>query len=174
MHPQLIGTVIGAIGATAFVHANRGTLPGPWPVIAVLAWAVALVTLVWAALVRPRSLPVLAPPGPRAGLVYVASVIAMLVVIAAGGAVVRAAGRPELQPVVVVIAVGLHFVPFAAAFRAPVFTVLGWCLVAIGVVGLLLGLAAGAVAVAGAAVVTGLVMLVLMTVEVVGPSRRPW
>ena len=152
MHPQLIGTVIGAIGATAFVHANRGTLPGPWPVIAVLAWAVALVTLVWAALVRPRSLPVLAPPGPRAGLVYVASVIAMLVV----------------------IAVGLHFVPFAAAFRAPVFTVLGWCLVAIGVVGLLLGLAAGAVAVAGAAVVTGLVMLVLMTVEVVGPSRRPW
>lgn len=63
------------------------------------------------------------------------------------------------------MAVGLHFLPFAAAFRAPVFRVLGAAVASVGVVGLVLGLLVGPSAAAEAAVVAGLVMLVLMTVD---------
>jgi hypothetical protein len=167
MHPQVLGGLIGASGATAFVHANRGALADPWPMIALIAWSVLLLIFIWKALLQPRQLPALAPPSPWAGLVYGGCVLGMLAVMAGGMAILTAIGRPELQPGVVVAAVGLHFVPFATTFRAPVFGFLGWSLTAIGLLGLGLGLASGAAAVAGAAVLTGLVMLALMTVDVI-------
>jgi hypothetical protein len=174
LHPQVIGALIGAGGASAFVHANRGALPEPWPTVAVLAWAAALLVWGWAVLLRSRRLSD-ARPAQRAGLVYVASVAGMLLTFAVGRRVLDAVERPELMPAVVVIGVGLHFVPFARAFAAPVFGVLGWTLAAIGVAGLLLGLLVGAVPVAAAAVATGVVMLLLIALDAVrdgqvGPS----
>lgn len=162
LHPQVIGAVIGGSGASVFVHANRGALPGAWPTVALAAWAVALLVCAWAVLLRPRRLADVAPPAPRAGLVYLASVLGMLVMFAVGRRVLDAVDRPELMPAVVVIGVGLHFVPFARTFAAPVFGTLGWTLAAIGVAGLLLGLVVGAVWVAVAAVLAGLSMLLLM------------
>ncbi len=82
-----------------------------------------------------------------------------------GHALLVALDRVELQPAVVVLAVGLHFVPFAAAFDAPVFARLGWTLAGLGVMGLVLGVAAGAAAVAAAAVLAGPTLLVLMTAD---------
>ena len=66
---------------------------------------------------------------------------------------------------VVVVAVGLHFVPFAWAFRAPIFGWIGWSLTGIGVAGLVGGLVAGAEPVRAAAVLTGLVMLAFMALH---------
>ncbi|KNX39597.1 hypothetical protein VV01_18895 [Luteipulveratus halotolerans] len=83
----------------------------------------------------------------------------MLVLIAGGHAVVRSLDHPGLQPAVVALAVGLHFVPFAATFEAPIFTRLGWSVAALGVIGLGWGWASGPAAAAAAAVFAGLVML---------------
>lgn len=166
MHPQVIGALIGASGASVFVHANRGAPPGSWSTVAVAVWAAALLVWGWAVLLRPRRLSD-ARPAQRAGLVYVASVAGMLVTFAVGRRVLDAVERPELMPAVIVIGVGLHFVPFARSFSAPVFGVLGWTLAAIGVAGLLLGLVGGAVPVAAAAVVTGVVMLLLIALDAV-------
>ncbi|WP_084696605.1 hypothetical protein [Phycicoccus jejuensis] len=170
LHPQVLGVIIGGSGASAFVHVNKDLLPGSWPTVAVLAWAAAVFVCAWAVLLRPRRLRDVGPPRPGAGLVYSASVLGMLAGFAIGRFVLDAAGRPELMPAVVVVAVGLHFVPFARAFGAPVFGTLGWSLAAIGVVGVLLGLVAGTVPVAAAAVVTGVVMLLLMALDAVRPG----
>lgn len=170
LHPQVLGVVIGGAGASAFVHVNRGLLPAPWPTAALLAWTAALLVCAWVVLLRPRRLRDVGPPRPGAGVVYTASVAGMLAAFAVGRRVLDAVDRPELMPAVVVVAVGLHFVPFARAFGAPVFGTLGWALAAIGVVGLLLGVVAGAVPVAAAAVVTGVVMLLLMALDAVRPE----
>lgn len=164
-HPFTLGAVVMAIGASAFVHVNRSALPSPWATVALAAWIVAITLFCWATFVRARHLPLTNPPHPRAGVVYVASTLAMVGVMAAGRWALDEIGRPELQPAVVVVAVGLHFLPFAGAFRAPVFAVMGWVVAGIGVVGLLAGLVAGAEAVAAAAVVTGLVMLVVISIQ---------
>ncbi|GAB3266748.1 hypothetical protein GCM10027456_51230 [Kineosporia babensis] len=172
MHPQVLGGLIGAAGATAFVHVNRGDLPGSWPLAAIVAWAVVLVVFVWASLLRSRHLPVLPPPGPTAGRVYGFSVLGMLVGMAGGNALLNAVGAAELQPAWVVTAVGLHFVPFAAAFQAPVFGRLGWWMTAVGVLGLGFGLIFGETAVAAAAVGAGLLMLIVMIVDAAA-QREP-
>jgi hypothetical protein len=174
-HPQVVGSIIGATGATVFVHGNRGALPEAWPTVALVAWVVVVLAFVWTVLVRPRQWPTPRPASSRAGFVYAASVLGMLVLIQAGGHIVAAVGRPELVPGVVVTAVGLHFVPFAATFGAPVFRLLGWSMTAIGAVGLTLGLMLGPVPVVAAAVLTGLVMLALIAVDATRiPRERPY
>lgn len=173
LHPQILGAIIGGAGASAFVNVNVHVLPAPWPSVSVVAWLFALVLCAWAVLLRPRRLRDLGPPRPHAGAVYTASIVGMLAAFTVGRLVLVQVGRPELMPAVVVMAVGLHFVPFAAAFEARVFAVLGWSLAAIGLVGLLLGLAGGAVPVAAAAVVTGVVMLLVMTVDAVRGDQAP-
>ncbi|MBR7742530.1 hypothetical protein KC207_04410 [Phycicoccus sp. BSK3Z-2] len=173
LHPQVLGVIIGASGASAFVHVNRVLLPDPWPALAVAAWALALALCAWAVLLRRRRLRDLEPPGRFAGLVYTGSVLGMLAAFAVGRVALDAAGRPELMPGVVVLAVGLHFVPFASAFDAPVFGVLGWTLAGLGVLGLALGWVVGAEAVAAAAVLTGVAMLALMAVDALRPAPAP-
>lgn len=163
MHPQVLGTTIGSTGATVFVLANKDALPAPWSALALAIWAAAILACGWATLVRPRAMPEMRPPHPRAGLVYVASVVGMLVFFALGRPVLVALGHPELQPAVIVIGVGLHFIPFATAFNAPVFLTLGWSLAALGAAGLVLGFAVGSVYAAACAVAAGIVMLALMT-----------
>jgi hypothetical protein len=168
MHPQVLGGLVGAVGASAFVLVNRTELPAPWPVVALVLWLVALGAFAWASLLRRRVLPELPAPGPRAGAVYGCAVLGMVGLIVAGGAVLRATGHEDLQPALVALAVGLHFLPFAAAFRAPVFRVLGALVGAVGAAGLLLGLVAGPVWALAAAVVAGLVMLAVMTADARG------
>lgn len=165
MHPQVLGGLVGAAGASAFVLVNRTRLADPWPAVALVLWLVALAGYAWMALLRPRALPELVPPSPRAGAVYGAAVVGMLVLIVAGSALLRATGHGDLQPALVAVAVGLHFIPFASAFRAPVFRLLGGAVAAVGAAGLALGLVVGGPAAAGAAVLAGLVMLVVMTAD---------
>ncbi|WP_298887432.1 hypothetical protein [uncultured Serinicoccus sp.] len=174
IHPYRVGSIIGLVGATVFVLVNRGALPGAGPVLALVAYLVAVACYVWAVWVRPASdLPAGQPPRRRAGLVYLASVAGMLLVFALGRLVLAQADREELMPALVAAGVGLHFVPFAAAFRAPVFRTLGWLLAAIGTVGLVIGwLGAGAVAAAAAAVTAGVVMLLVMALGALSGGRE--
>lgn len=173
IHPYRIGSIIGLVGATVFVLVNRGALPGVWSAVALVGYLVAVAFYGWAVWVRPASsLPSGQPPRRYAGLIYLASVAGMLVVFALGRLLLAQAGREELMPALVAAGVGLHFVPFAAAFRATVFLTLGWLLAAIGLVGLLVGwLGAGAAAAAAAAVVAGVVMLVVMGVGALAGRR---
>ncbi|GAA1879570.1 hypothetical protein [Lapillicoccus jejuensis] len=170
LHPYVLGAVIGAVGATTFVHANRSVLPEPWPVVAVVVWVGAVALWVWSVLLRPRHLPAVERPPARANLVYAASVAAMLILFSVGRGVLDALDRPQLLPAVIVAGVGAHFVPFASAFGAPFFRVLGWSLVGVGVAGVVVGVVVGAVAAATAAVVAGVVMLGLMTADATRPS----
>lgn len=172
LHPQVLGAAVGAAGATTFVHVNASVLPGPWPGLAVGAWGLALVAWVWAVLLRPRRLRDVGPPSPGAGLVYCASVLGMLAAFAGGRAVLAALDRLELMPAVVVLAVGLHFLPFATAFGARVFAVLGWGVAALGLTGLGLGaVLGGPVPAAAAATGTGVAVLVVMVVDALRAPR---
>ena len=94
---------------------------------------------------------------------YLASVVGMIAVIQAGRVVLEARDLADVTPAVIVLAVGLHLLPFARAFRTPMFTRLGVVMTVLGGTGLLLGLAWTATATAVVAVVTGLVMLAVMT-----------
>lgn len=165
VHPYILGSLIGAIGGTVFVLANRGQLPGPWPLLALIVWVLALAGYVWQVLLLPaRLLPEAKRPRSRAGLIYLAAVVGMIVAIQVARAVLVGADREGLMPAAIVVAVGLHFVPFASAFRAPIFLQLGLLLSAIGTIGLVWGLTGdSAVPAAGAAVLAGLTMLVTMT-----------
>jgi hypothetical protein len=160
--PRVWGPVIGAVGASVFVHANRGRLPDVASTGASALWTGALAVFVWAVFVTPRHFP---PPRPlprSAGVVYLASVVGMIAVIQAGGRALEAIDHPDVVPAVIVLAVGLHFLPFARAFRTPMFTRLGIVMTALGATGLALGLAWTSTAAAVVAVTTGLVMLVVM------------
>jgi hypothetical protein len=163
--PRVFGVVVGMAGATVFVLVNRVQLPEPWPMVALMAWLLTLGACVGAALVRRRGFAPLPRPRPRAAGVYGASVVGMALLVVCGAQVLTRLGDGGLVPALVALAVGLHFVPFARAFHAPVFTGLGWGMAGLGGLGLLLGAAWTPVAAPAAAVLAGLTMLVLMTVD---------
>lgn len=163
MHPYRLGSVIGLIGASVFVLANRGNLPGAWQTIALVGYVAALAFYLWAVWLRPTSaLPPGQEPAPRAGLVYLGSVAGMLLLFFLGRLALVQADREELMPALIALGVGLHFVPFASAFREPVFAVLGWLLSIIGAVGLVAGWLGQQDAAPLAAVNAGILMLVVM------------
>lgn len=163
--PRVWGTTIGAVGASVFVLVNRGELPGPWPTVALLAWALALAAYIWFVLVAPRDFGPMAPVGARSGLVYLASVVGMLLLIRVGTGLLDARGDSDLRPAVIVVAVGLHFLPFAAAFHTPMFIRLGALMTSMGALGLALGSLADPRWAAAAAVLTGVVMLAVIAAD---------
>lgn len=163
VHPRVWGAVIGAIGGSVFVQANRGELPAAVSTGALVIWAGALAVFVWAVLITPRLFAPLEPLPRSAAWVYFLSVAGMLVGIQLGRFALDAVGRVDVFPGVIVLAVGLHFLPFARAFATPMFTRLGLVMAVLGVAGLVLGLAWTGTAAAAAAVVTGVVMLLVIS-----------
>jgi hypothetical protein len=108
---------------------------------------------------------------PRNSTARMASVVGMLVTIAGGSAILRGLGHGDVVVALVAMAVGLHFFPFASAFCAPVFPILGSVLAGIGLGGVVIGWFAPIVAVV-AAVAAGLSMLAIMIVDTFGDRRR--
>jgi hypothetical protein len=174
-HPRVWGAVIGAVGGSVFVHANRGELPAAVSMGALVVWAAALAVFVWAVLITPRLFAPLEPLPRSAAWVYFLSVAGMLAGIQLGRFALDAVERVDVFPCVIVLAVGLHFLPFARAFATPMFTRLGLLMAVLGVVGLVLGLAWTGTAAAAAAVVTGVVMLLVISQDAwsgrPGPAR---
>ena len=139
-----LGSLVGGLGGLAFVLGNAGGLPPgwPWPVraLGLLAFAAVL----WFAVVRVWDVRDTTAPAPAALRTYGLSVVVMLLLFPVGSLVLRqVVGRPELTLPWVVLVVGLHFLPMAWAFRAPVLRAVGLGLVAVAVLGAVLVLAVG-------------------------------
>jgi hypothetical protein len=170
--PRVWGTIIGAAGATAFVLANRGALTSPWPTVATLTWVVVFLAYVWFVFGAPRVFGEMAPLGWRAGITYLGSVVGMLVLIRLGTLLLDDASSVGLRPALIVVAVGLHFLPFAKAFHTPMFVTLGSLMTVLGATGLVLGRLWDERAAAASAVVTGIVMLVVIAGDAGWTNRR--
>ncbi|KAA1418182.1 hypothetical protein FE697_020310 [Mumia zhuanghuii] len=176
--PRVWGTIVGAIGASVFVHANRVELAHTASLVAVVLWAAALATYVWAVFLVERRFPDPQQVSRSAGWVYLASVAGMLVVVQVGRAALDAGDAVDVLPGVIVLAVGLHFLPFARAFQTPLFTRLGLTMSVLGAVAVALGLLWTPTATAAIAVLTGLVMLLAIAEDALrdrrSSVRRSW
>jgi len=159
MHGRRLGSLVGVVGGLAFVLGNLGSTHAPVvAVVLVVAAVAALLVLVARAWVRDTAPP--PPPPSRAGLrLYGVAVVAMVVLIPVGSALLGAAGAPELSRCWVVLVVGAHFLPFGRAFGTTVFVGLGAVLVGVSVVGAVAATLGAATAPAWTAVVAGLVLL---------------
>lgn len=99
-------------------------------------------------------------------------VVGEFALIAAGSRWLETLGRPELRPALIALAVGLHFVPFAWAFKERMFYALGGVLIVAGGLGLLIGTSASSLA---AAAGSGLIMSIILLVYSMGfftPRRK--
>ncbi len=165
MHPAVLGAVVGMVGGSLFMLLSRPELPSPWPTVTLVAWLVLLAAAAWAVFLAPRRLRDVGAPSRHAGPIYGLSVLGMVALIIASPHLVRALGIEAAQPAVVVMAVGLHFIPFASAFGARVFAWLGGALTAIGLAGVIAAAVVGAPAGAVAAVLAGAAMLAFLAVD---------
>ncbi|WP_191842074.1 hypothetical protein [Catellatospora chokoriensis] len=161
MRGERIGAMIGSIGGLIFVLINAGQLAAPVDTLARVVGVLAFVAVVWFAVIRPSGAQGPAePPSRQAIRVYGASVTAMAVGIPVGAGIVNnVLHQPLLTVPWVVFAVGAHFLPFAAAFRAPVFGRLGWTMIALAVVGGVLALTVTEAASPWTGVLGGLALL---------------
>ncbi|SDD52239.1 hypothetical protein [Auraticoccus monumenti] len=161
MRSERIGSAIGAVGGLAFVLANASALGSPLDVVARVLGGLLFLAVLALAVVGGRGDRAEAPPSRRQIRTYGFSVLGMVLAIAAGARLLTWTGYGDLVVLWVVLVVGLHFLPFARAFTQPLFTVLGWTLVALALVGAVLALALRDSDLAGVtAVVAGLVLLV--------------
>lgn len=164
--------MIGAAGGLAFVMINSGELPTPLEWIARVIGVLIAGFVVWRVIAgsgRPDSGP---PPSRNAMRVYWACVLAEVVAIPLGAAVItNVIGRPELVVLWVVFIVGAHFLPFVKAFNAPLFLLLGWALIGLAVVGAIVALLAWPTAPAATATLAGFVLLAFSAAGVVDRSE---
>lgn len=137
--PRRAGALIGLIGSCVFTFSYSVGFSDFLSVGARLLVVVAVCATLWFLYVAPRYLGAFLPPRAAQIAVYVACVVAEFALIAAGSAVLEASSALELRPALIVLVVGVHFLPFAWAFRERMFYLLGCLLVAIGACGLLLG-----------------------------------
>ncbi len=167
--------MIGAIGGVLFVVLNAGPLGSPTSTVLRVVGVVAFALVVWFSVLRPASHRPGPSPSRTALRTYGFCVVGEVVAIVLGAQVlVRLLHSPELVLPWVVLVVGVHFVPFARAFRVPLFAVLGWTLIAVAVVGGVLTVALGAAAAVPAAltgVVAGFVLLAFAGAGGTRPTR---
>jgi len=162
--PRRWGSLIGLIGGLVFIGSYSSVLGAA---VSTVAWAAGVV-LVLAALsahyVWPVALGPMARPSRFALATYVACVAGELALISLGSRALTAAGDGELRPALIAAVVGLHFIPFAWAFNERMFFWLGGLVCGLGATGLLAGALGVAHAAEALAVLSGLVMLIVITV----------
>lgn len=175
--PRRWGSLIGLIGGLVFIGSSSSALG---PAIATAAWTIGVV-LVLVALsahyVWPVSLGPMARPSRLALATYIACVAGELALINLGSRALTAAGDSQLRPALIAAVVGLHFIPFAWTFHERMFFWLGGLVCVLGAMGLLAGAMGVAQAAEAAAVLAGLVMLIVITAHARGrfaprPSRQ--
>jgi hypothetical protein len=162
-----LGSLIGAIGGLVFVLANSGELAAG-TALKVVAGTLFVATLV--AIARGSASP---PPPPTADAIriYWLCVVAEVLAIPAGAALLRGLDHEELMPILVVLVIGVHFVPFARAFGAPMFVWLGLLLIVTSVAGGAASLAGWEDAAPWTAVTGGLMLLGFSLGGLLRPSR---
>lgn len=158
---ERIGALIGSIGGLVFIVVNAGQLPEPTGLVVRLAGVAAFLVVVWFGVIRPGAGPASASrPSRQAMRVYWICVLAEVISIPVGANVInRVFHRPDLVVLWVVAVVGAHFIPFAKAFHAPVFTWLSWTLIALAALGALAGVTVSPQAAPWTAVLAGVALL---------------
>ena len=165
LHPTVVGSVIGSIGASAFVLVNKPIFDF-WTEFAITAiWLIMLGVTIWTVFFIEREMPLITEPTHKQAIVYGVSVLLMFAGIAVGSAILRAHSHEEVVPALVVLMVGLHFIPFAESFKAHVFFNLGVVMAILGVLGLVLGVVFSPVWAPSIAVGAGLYMLFVIGTE---------
>ena len=96
----------------------------------------------------------------------------MLAIPVGAQVLLRVLHRPALTPVWVVLVVGVHFLPFARAFRVPLFTWLGAVLITVAVLGGVATLQVGAVAAGVTGMIAGVALLVFAVLTRRAPAGR--
>jgi len=166
--PRRWGSLIGLVGGSVFIGSYSSVLGSA---VATITWTAGIVlaaSILFAHYVRPVSLGPLARPHPHALAIYGGSVVGQLALIAAGTRALMATGHGGLQPALIASVVGLHFIPFAWAFREPMFLRLGGAVAGAVAVGLAAGALGLPHAAAAAAVLAGLTMLTIMATWALG------
>ncbi|ASR35029.1 hypothetical protein BAY61_08605 [Prauserella marina] len=133
MRTGVVGSIVGAIAGAIFVLVNAESIPATlfWRVLAGVAFVASLGFAVWR---RPEADH--APPTRKAMRTYGFSVMAMMVAIPAGAAIISSVfERPNAVLAWVVFVVGAHFLPFARAFHLPFFRWLAMTLIVVSAVG---------------------------------------
>lgn len=158
MRSRPIGSVVGAIAGLVFVLVNAGAIPGSvyWRVAAGIAFSAIAYFVVLRGPVVDR------PMTDRAATrTYMICVAAMIVAIPLGASIItNVLDKPDAVLVWLVFVVGLHFWPFAGAFKLTVFRWLSGALVLVAAGGAILTMVAGdAVAAGWTGVTAGLVLL---------------
>ncbi|WP_051571457.1 hypothetical protein [Cryptosporangium arvum] len=161
--PRRWGSLIGLIGGLVFVAGYSGVFGTVAHVAAWVAGAALVLAALLALYVWPVALGPMARPSRRALVIYVACVVGELALINVGSRVLTAADRGELRPALIATVVGLHFIPFAWAFRERMFFWLGGLVGGLGVIGLLIGAVGVEHAAEALAVASGLAMLIVIT-----------
>lgn len=170
MRTKPIGSIVGAIGGVVFVAVNAAGVPATF--VWIVAAAVLFLAIMWFVVLRGPEVHQ-DPPSRSALRTYGISVMAMIVAIPAGSALIsNVLEKPNAVLVWVVFVIGAHFLPFATAFHLPVFRWLSASLVIAAVIGAVPALANdSAVAAAWTGVAAGFLLLLF---SLVGPrlTRR--
>lgn len=163
MRTKPIGSVVGAIAGLVFVLLNAGAVPAAslWRI----AGAAAFAAVIWFVVLRGPAVDQ-EPPGRATLRTYGFSVAAMLVALPVGTNILtRVLDKPNAVLVWVVFLVGAHFLPFAHAFRLPVFRWLSASLMIVSIVGAVPTLASNSATAAGwTGVVAGFVLLLFSAI----------
>ncbi len=161
--PRRWGSLIGLIGGLVFIGSYSSVLGVAVSTVAWTAGVVLVLAALSAHFVWPVALGPMARPSGFALATYGACVAGELAIINLGSRALTAAGAGELRPALIAAVVGLHFIPFAWAFKERMFFWLGGLVCGLGVTGLLAGAVGVAHAAEALAVLSGLVMLVVIT-----------
>jgi hypothetical protein len=168
--PRRIGTLIGLFGACVFVFSYTSEAADFLSVVARILVSGAVACTLWFLFASPRYLgPFTAPRGRQIGS-YLLCVIMEFALIAFGTGQLTSLGKLELQPALIALVVGLHFIPFAWAFKERMFYTLGGLLAVLGGAGFVIGTQTSAL---GAAVWSGLVMSLILLAYSLGMFATP-
>lgn len=156
---------ISTIGGSAFLFGGISALPepvqAPLRMAAVGLIAFALVAILF----RRRVMPSMEPPTPGAMRVYWVAVVLLLLLMPVTRIVAEALHTPTAQIALVAAVVGAHFLPFARAFRAPVFSWIGGSMLVLGLGGALLAALGSSFAGPAGAAAAGAEMLVIVAAQ---------
>jgi hypothetical protein len=166
-----LGSLVSAVAGLVFVLLNAGRFDGPVGVVLRLLGVAVFAVVTWYAVLR-RSAGRPGPgPAPGALRTYLICVAGEVVAIPLGAQLLsRVLDQPQLTPAWVVLVVGVHFLPFARAFRAPPFRTLGLTLIGLALLGGVLALTVTPLAVPGAAVAAGFVLLAFAALGATRPG----
>ncbi|BBE22603.1 hypothetical protein MN0502_14860 [Arthrobacter sp. MN05-02] len=170
--PRRSGTLIGLFGAGVFVFSYTPGFTDPVSVAARILVIAAITSTLWFLFASPRFLGPFTAPRRRHIGIYLLCVIMEFALIALGTGRLTSVGELELQPALIALVVGLHFIPFAWAFQERMFYTLGSVLALLGGAGLLVGTQTSALAAAvGAGLIMSLILLAYSLGMFAGPRR---